>query len=75
MLGVSGLLANRDHPSSPGYEAYHVDGLEEVLSVWAETRDTANNLALRSRTYAYSGPYDMRSEHEISLYAEFHEIK
>ena len=74
MLGVSGLLANRDHPSSPGYEAYHVDGLG-TLSVWAETRDTANNLALRSRTYAYRWAHDMCPGNEITVYAECHEIK
>ena len=27
LLGVGGLLADRDHPSSPGCEAYHVDRL------------------------------------------------
>ena len=75
MLWVSGLLAHRDHPSSPGYEAYHVDGLDEVLSVWAEARDAATNLALRSRTYAYSWPYDMRSGNEITVHVECHGVK
>ena len=75
LLGVGGLLADRDLLSSPGYEAYHADRLGGTLSVWAETRDAATNLALRSRTYAYSGAYDTCPENEIIVYAECHEVK
>ena len=76
LLGVGGLLADRDLPSSPGYEAYHVDRFGETLSVWADTRDAGNNLALRSRTYAYGGwEQDGSPENEITVYAECHTIK
>ena len=75
LLTVSGLLANRDRPTSPGYAAYHVDGFADILSVWTETRDTTNNIALRCRTYAYGRPYDMLDGNEITVYAECHEIK
>ena len=84
LLGRSGLLRNGDRPSSAGYEAYHVPSvwqrlgrsglLYDVLSVWAETRDGKDNLALRCRYYAYPGPYDMLYENEITVYVERHAI-
>ena len=74
LLGRSGLLRNGDRPSSAGYEAYHVPDLDDILSVWAETRDGKNNLALRCRYYAYPGPYDMLYENEITVYVERHAI-
>ena len=74
-FGIAGFLAHGDDPTSEAYNAYTVQGYDGILSVWAETRDIANNLVMRCRTYAYFAPYDMCQENEMTIYSERHKIE